>query len=80
MNTFEQINLFASLHKIFTDMLLDDTWLCTKPIDEEEIKACWHWAVKLGIESIPKENFEDEFGFTFQDFTEYWNNKILQIG
>lgn len=33
MEIIDRINIFKDLHSIFIDMILDDTWLCTKPID-----------------------------------------------
>lgn len=79
METIEKINVFKQLHEVFLDMVLDDTWLCEEPIDEEEMRACWHWAVNLNVESVPEEKFEDEFGFTFKDLTGWWNKSVLKL-
>lgn len=79
MNINEKINVFKDLHEAFFDMVLDDTWLSSRPIDEEEMKACWHWAVKLQIEDVPTEKFEEAFGLSFKDLTEWWNQDVLKI-
>lgn len=50
---------------------MDDTWLMEEPIDETE--ACW--AIELGDETVPVEKFEEEFKFSLQDLTNWWNKK-----
>lgn len=71
----ERIEIFKSLHKPFLDLLMDDTWLI--PIDETE--ACWRWAIELGDETVPVEKFEEEFKFSLQDLTNWWNKKVLDL-
>ena len=38
---------------------MDDTWLCEEPIPLKETKACWYWAIQIGIETVPEDKFED---------------------
>lgn len=75
----EKLDIFRKLHNVFLDLLLDDTWLCTSPISEEDFKACWYWAVKLGIETVPEEDFEETFKLSFKDLTDWWNRSILKL-
>lgn len=75
----ERIEIFKSLHKSFLDMLLDDTWLCEEPIELAEVEACWQWAIEVGEEVVPLEDFEKEFKFSLQDLTNWWNKKILEL-
>ena len=49
----DKINKFKEEHREFLDCLMDDTWLCEEPIPLKEIKACWYWAIQIGIETIP---------------------------
>ena len=69
----ERIEIFKSLHKPFLDLLMDDTQLMEEPIDE----ACW--AIELGDETVPVEKFEEEFKFSLQDSTNWWNKKVLDL-
>lgn len=73
----DKIEIFRSLHKEFLSMLLDDTWLCEEPIELAE--ACWQWAIEVGEEVVPLEDFEKEFKFSLQDLTNWWNKKILEL-
>ena len=75
----ERIEIFKSLHKSFLDMLMDDTWLMEEPIDVAETEACWRWAIELGDETVPVEKFEEEFKFSLQDLTNWWNKKVLDL-
>lgn len=75
----ERIEIFKSLHKSFLDMLMDDTWLCEEPIELAEVEACWQWAIEVGEEVVPLEDFEKEFKFSLQDLTNWWNKKILEL-
>lgn len=75
----EKIRIFASLHKPFMDMLLDDTWLTEEPISLEETKACWMWAVAIGEEVVSVEDFETVFKFSLQDLTNWWNKNVLDL-
>lgn len=75
----DKIEIFRSLHKEFLSMLLDDTWLCEKPIELAEVEACWQWAIEVGEEVVPLEDFEKEFKFSLQDLTNWWNKKILEL-
>lgn len=75
----DKIEIFRSLHKEFLSMLLDDTWLCEEPIELEEVEACWQWAIEVGEEVVPLEDFEKEFKFSLQDLTNWWNKKILEL-
>lgn len=75
----ERIEIFKSLHKSFLDMLMDDTWLMEEPIDVAETEACWQWAIEVGEEVVPLEDFEKEFKFSLQDLTNWWNKKILEL-
>ena len=54
----DKIEIFRSLHKEFLSMLLDDTWLCEEPIELAEVEACWQWAIEVGEEVVPLEDFE----------------------
>lgn len=65
----ERIEIFKS----FLDMLMDDTWLMEEPIELAE--ACWQWAIEVGEEVVPLEDFEKEFKFSLQDLTNWWNKK-----
>lgn len=60
-------------------MVLDDTWLSSSPIEEKEMESCWYWAKKVGVEKIPVEKFEETFGFSFKDLTDWWNKNILKL-
>lgn len=71
----DKIEIFRSLHKEFLSMLLDDTWLCEEPIELAEVEACWQWAIEVGEEVVPLEDFEKEFKFSLQDLTNWWNKK-----
>lgn len=73
----ERIEIFKSLHKSFLDMLMDDTWLMEEPIDVAETEACW--AIELGDETVPVEKFEEEFKFSLQDLTNWWNKKSIRF-
>lgn len=75
----DKIEIFRSLHKEFLSMLLDDTWLCEEPIKLAEVEACWQWAIEVGEEVVPLEDFEKEFKFSLQDLTNWWNKKILEL-
>jgi hypothetical protein len=75
----DKIEIFRSLHKEFLSMLLDDTWLCEEPIELAEVEACWQWAIEVGGEVVPLEDFEKEFKFSLQDLTNWWNKKILEL-
>lgn len=75
----DKIEIFRSLHKEFLSMLLDDTWLCEEPIELVEVEACWQWAIEVGEEVVPLEDFEKEFKFSLQDLTNWWNKKILEL-
>lgn len=75
----DKIEIFRSLHKEFLSMLLDDTWLCEGPIELAEVEACWQWAIEVGEEVVPLEDFEKEFKFSLQDLTNWWNKKILEL-
>lgn len=75
----ERIEIFKSLHKSFLDMLMDDTWLMEEPIELAEVEACWQWAIEVGEEVVPLEDFEKEFKFSLQDLTNWWNKKILEL-
>ena len=75
----ERIEIFKSFHKSFLDMLMDDTWLCEEPIELAEVEACWQWAIEVGEEVVPLEDFEKEFKFSLQDLTNWWNKKILEL-
>lgn len=75
----DKIEIFRSLHKEFLSMLLDDTWLCEEPIELAEVEACWQWAIEVGEEVVPLEDFEKEFKFSLQDLTNWWNKKILEL-
>lgn len=75
----ERIEIFKFLHKSFLDMLMDDTWLCEEPIELAEVEACWQWAIEVGEEVVPLEDFEKEFKFSLQDLTNWWNKKILEL-
>ena len=70
----DKIEIFRSLHKEFLSMLLDDTWLCEEPIELAEA-----WAIEVGEEVVPLEDFEKEFKFSLQDLTNWWNKKILEL-
>ena len=63
----ERIEIFKSLHKPFLDLLMDET------------EACWRWAIELGDETVPVEKFEEEFKFSLQDLTNWWNKKVLDL-
>lgn len=76
----DKIEIFRSLHKEFLSMLLDDTWLCEEPIELAEVEACWQWAIEVGEEVVPLEDFEKEFKFSLQDLTNWWNKKNTRIG
>lgn len=75
----ERIEIFKSLHKPFLDLLMDDTWLMEEPIDVAETEACWRWAIELGDETVPVEKFEEEFKFSLQDLTNWWNKTVLDL-
>ena len=75
----ERIEIFKSLHKPFLDLLMDDTWLMEEPIDVAEVEACWQWAIEVGEEVVPLEDFEKEFKFSLQDLTNWWNKKVLKL-
>lgn len=75
----DKIRIFLNLHKVFADFLLDDTWLCTEPIDEDSVIATWDWALQFKEETVPIEEFESKFGFTFKDLADYWNKNVLQL-
>ena len=75
----DKIRIFLNLHKVFADFLLDDTWLCDKPITEEETEATWNWALQVEEETVSIEEFESKFGFTFKDLADYWNKNILRL-
>ena len=75
----DKIEIFRSLHKEFLSMLLDDTWLCEESIELAEVEACWQWAIEVGEEVVPLEDFEKEFKFSLQDLTNWWNKKILEL-
>lgn len=75
----DKIEIFRSLHKKFLSMLLDDTWLCEESIELAEVEACWQWAIEVGEEVVPLEDFEKEFKFSLQDLTNWWNKKILEL-
>lgn len=75
----DKIRIFLNLHEVFADFLLDDTWLCTEPIDENSVKATWDWALKVEEETVSVEEFENKFGFTFKDLADYWNKNILKL-
>lgn len=60
-------------------MLMDDTWLMEEPIELAEVEACWQWAIEVGEEVVPLEDFEKEFKFSLQDLTNWWNKKILEL-
>lgn len=75
----ERIEIFRSLHKSFLDLLMDDTWLMEEPIDVAEIEACWRWAIELGDETVSIEKFEEEFKFSLQDLTNWFNKKVLNL-
>ena len=75
----EKIRIFASLHKPFMDMLLNDTWLMEEPISLEETKACWMWAGEIGEEVLSVEDFETVFKFSLQDLTNWWNKNVLDL-
>lgn len=75
----DKIEIFRSLHKEFLSMLLDDTWLCEEPIELAEVEAWWQWAIEVGEEVVPLEDFEKEFKFSLQDLTNWWNKKILEL-
>ena len=76
----DKINKFKEEHREFLDCLMDDTWLCEEPIPLKEIKACWYWAIQIGIETVPEDKFEDTFSITFQELTDWWNQDILKVG
>lgn len=63
------IEKFRENHKSFFNRLLDDTWLCEKKIEEEEVVAVWEWCLRLGEESIRTEDFEKTFKVSFKDLT-----------
>lgn len=44
-----------------------------EPIDVAETEACWRWAIE--DETVPVEKFEEEFKFSLQDLTNWWNKK-----
>lgn len=50
-----------------------------EPIDVAETEACWRWAIELGDETVPVEKFEEEFKFSLQDLTNWWNKNVLSI-
>ena len=50
-----------------------------EPIDVAETEACWRWAIELGDETVPVEKFEEEFKFSLQDLTNWWNKKVLDL-
>lgn len=75
----DKIEIFRSLHKEFLSMLLDDTWLCEEPIELAEVEACWQWAIEVGEEVVPLEDFEKNLSFSLQDLTNWWNKKILEL-
>ena len=75
----DKIRIFLNLHKVFVDFLLDDTWLCTEPIDEDAVIATWDWALQLKEETVPEEEFESKFGFTFKDLADYWSKNVLRL-
>ena len=79
MTLEEKLGVFRVFHQIFLDMLLDDTWLCEEPINVDEVKACWNWIVNLGIETVSEEEFEESYGFTFEDLTNWWNKSVLRL-
>lgn len=37
------------------------------------------WAIEVGEEVVPLEDFEKEFKFSLQDLTNWWNKKILEL-
>ena len=50
-----------------------------EPIDVAETEACWRRAIELGDETVPVEKFEEEFKFSLQDLTNWWNKKVLDL-
>lgn len=75
----ESICNFKENHREFLDMLLDDTWLCEEPVTVEEIEACWKWAVRVEVESVPSSEFEETFGLSFKELANWWNKEILRL-
>lgn len=67
----EKIRIFASLHKPFMDMLLNDTWL-THFLRRD--KSMW-----AGEEVVSVEDFETVFKFSLQDLTNWWNKNVLDL-
>lgn len=63
----------------FYVQLLDDTWLMEEPIDIESTIAAWELCLHWKEESVPTEQFEQTFGFSLQELTDYWNNNILKV-
>ena len=76
----EKIQKFYREHEEFIYSLLDDTYLSEEPISIEEIKATWWWLLHIKVESIPIKLFKKTFGFSFEEFTDYWNSKVLKFG
>lgn len=61
------------------DYLLDDTWLCEKPITSNEVASVWSWMIDLKIEITPICKFEEVFKISFADIAHYWNKHILKL-
>ena len=78
-NMENKIKDFESKHKLFFDYLLDDTWLCEKPITPNEVASVWSWMIDLKIEITPICKFEEVFKISFADIAHYWNKHILQL-
>lgn len=74
-----KIKDFESKHKLFFDYLLDDTWLCEKPITSNEVASVWSWMIDLKIEITPICKFEEVFKISFADIAHYWNKHILKL-
>lgn len=78
-NMENKIKDFESKHKLFFDYLLDDTWLCEKPITPNEVASVWSWMIDLKIEITPICKFEEVFKISFADIAHYWNKHILKL-
>ncbi len=70
---------FDKQHTAFFDLLADDTFLCDKPIPESEVRACWRWVYCLKEEDVPEDKFEETYGITFKEITDWWNKEILKV-
>lgn len=76
----EKIQKFCKEHEEFTYSLLDDTYLSEKPISVEEVIAVWWWLLDMKSEFVSIDSFEEVFGFSFKELTDYWNDEVLKFG